>query len=144
METNESVELDAKAVGTQKKKKKKDNPFEPKGFAGSIYVMLHDMVAILAVIVIVLLLAARLVGVSGSSMYPTLVGARESEEAKGDYLILRPDRQLPDGGRQLPPRLRGRRAPVRGAHQRAHGGPQRGRRRLHGHGSCGLLLPHGR
>ena len=89
METNESVELDAKAVGTQKKNKKKDNPFEPKGFAGSIYVMLHDMVAILAVIVIVLLLAARLVGVSGSSMYPTLVGARESEEAKGDYLILR-------------------------------------------------------
>ena len=89
METKEPVDLGGSAAVREEKKKKKDNPFEPKGFAGSIYVMLHDMVAILAMIVIVLLLAARLVGVSGSSMYPTLVGAWESEEAKGDYLILR-------------------------------------------------------
>lgn len=89
MEEKDRLALEAKAVGSERKNKKKDNPFEPKGFAGSVYVMLHDMVAILAVIVVVLVLLARLVGVSGSSMYPTLVGASESSEAKGDYLILR-------------------------------------------------------
>ena len=89
MELNEITGLSAEKTVTEKKKKK-ENPFEPKGFAGSIYVMLHDMVAILAVIVVCFVFLARLVGVSGSSMYPTLVGAsRESEEAKGDYLILR-------------------------------------------------------
>ena len=89
MEQNESTGLSAEKTVTEKKKKK-ENPFEPKGFDGSIYVMLHDMVAILAVIVVCFVFLARLVGVSGSSMYPTLVGApRESEEAKGDYLILR-------------------------------------------------------
>lgn len=71
------------------KAEKKENPFEPKGLAGSVYVMLHDMVCILAVIVVLFVLAARLVGVSGCSMYPTLVGAAESESAKGDYLVLR-------------------------------------------------------
>ena len=89
MEEKESLELEAERVEAGQKNKKKDNPFEPKGFAGSVYVMLHDMVAILAVIVVVLVFLARLVGVSGSSMYPTLVGAQESSEAKGDYLILR-------------------------------------------------------
>ncbi len=89
MEQNEITGLSAEKTVTEKKKKK-ENPFEPKGFAGSIYVMLHDMVAILAVIVVCFVFLARLVGVSGSSMYPTLVGApRESEEDKGDYLILR-------------------------------------------------------
>ncbi len=89
MELNEITGLSAEKTVTEKKNKK-ENPFEPKGFAGSIYVMLHDMVAILAVIVVCFVFLARLVGVSGSSMYPTLVGApRESEEAKGDYLILR-------------------------------------------------------
>lgn len=71
------------------KKQKKEDPFEPKGLAGSIYVVLHDMVCILAVIVVGFVLAARLVGVSGSSMYPTLVGAQESDSAMGDYLVLR-------------------------------------------------------
>lgn len=71
------------------KKEKKQNPFEPKGLAGTIYTMLHDMVCILAVIIVCFVLAARLVGVSGSSMYPTLVGADENTEAMGDYLVLR-------------------------------------------------------
>ena len=70
-------------------KKKKDDPFEPKGIAGTVYFLLHDIVSILAVIVVGFVFAARLVGVSGYSMYPTLVGAKESVEAKGDYLILR-------------------------------------------------------
>ena len=69
-------------------RQKKDNPFEPKGLAGSICVMLHDMVCILAVIVVSFVLAARLVGVSGRSMYPTLVGG-DSDDAMGDYLVLR-------------------------------------------------------
>ena len=71
------------------KKEKKQDPFEPKSLAGTVYVMLHDMVCILAVIVVGFVLAARLVGVSGSSMYPTLVGAESSAEAMGDYLVLR-------------------------------------------------------
>ena len=89
MERTESAPLTGEAKELKAKKKKKESPFEPKGFAGSVYVMLHDMVAILAVIVVCFVFLARLVGVSGSSMYPTLVGARESSEAKGDYLILR-------------------------------------------------------
>lgn len=70
-------------------KKKKDNPFEPRGLAGSVYVTLHDMVSILAVIILLFVFVARLVGVTGSSMYPTLVGAQEKEKTGGDYLILR-------------------------------------------------------
>ena len=73
----------------KKKKEKEDNPFEPKGVAGTAYFLLHDIVAILAVIVVAFVFAARLVGVSGSSMYPTLVGAQEDSNAGGDYLILR-------------------------------------------------------
>lgn len=73
----------------KQKKEKKPNPYEPKGLAGTIYVMLHDMVCMLAVIVVVFVFAARLVGVSGSSMYPTLVGAQERLGTHGDYLVLR-------------------------------------------------------
>ena len=89
MEQNEIAGRPGEQTATERKKKKKENPFEPKGFAGSVYVMLHDMVAILAVIVVCFVFLARLVGVSGSSMYPTLVGARDYSDAKGDYLILR-------------------------------------------------------
>lgn len=71
------------------KMEKAQNPFEPKGVAGTVYTVLHDMVSILAVIVIGFIFAARLVGVSGSSMYPTLVGAEENDGALGDYLLLR-------------------------------------------------------
>lgn len=76
-------------AAVKKKPEKKDNPFEPKGFAGTVYVMLHDMVCMLAVIVVAFVFAARLVGVSGSSMYPTLVGEEKNADAKGDYLVLR-------------------------------------------------------
>ena len=89
MEPNEYAALPGKQTAAGKKKKKKDDPFEPKGLAGSISVMLHDMVSILAVIVVGFVFLARLVGVSGSSMYPTLVGAQDYSDAKGDYLILR-------------------------------------------------------
>ena len=78
-----------KRLSNQEKTEKKPNPFEPKGFAGSVCVMLHDMVCILAVIVVCFVFFARIVGVSGSSMYPTLVGAPDSGETMGDYLILR-------------------------------------------------------
>ncbi len=71
------------------KQEKKPNPFEPKGISGTIYTVLHDIVSILAVIIVGFVFLARLVGVSGSSMYPTLVGAQESSESMGDYLVLR-------------------------------------------------------
>ena len=71
------------------KKKKEPGPFEPKGLSGALYTLLHDMVSILAVIVVGFVFLARLVGVSGSSMYPTLVGAQENDSAMGDYLVLR-------------------------------------------------------
>lgn len=88
MNTNDSAQpIDA--VHLTRKKEKKPNPFEPKGVSGTVYTMLHDMVCILAVIVVGFIFAARLVGVSGISMYPTLVGAKESAEAMGDYLVLR-------------------------------------------------------
>lgn len=89
MDPIERSALDGEQAAAEPELKKKDDPFEPKGVAGSLYVMLHDMVAILAVIVVGFVFLARLVGVSGSSMYPTLVGARDSTEAKGDYLVLR-------------------------------------------------------
>ena len=88
MEPNEISGRSEEQTVTENKKKK-ESPFEPKGFAGSVYVMLHDMVSILAVIVVGFVFLARLVGVSGSSMYPTLVGAQDYSDAKGDYLILR-------------------------------------------------------
>ena len=68
MEENEISGLSAEQTVTKKKKKKKESPFEPKGFAGSIYVMLHDMVSILAVIVVGFVFLARLVGVPGMTM----------------------------------------------------------------------------
>ena len=76
-------------LSEKQKTEKKDNPFEPKGFAGTVYVVLHDMVCILAVIVVSFVFAARLVGVSGYSMYPTLVGAEQGFGTAGDYLVLR-------------------------------------------------------
>ena len=79
----------AELPDAEQKEEKKPNPFEPKGFAGTVYTMFHDMVSILAVIIVCFIFAARLVGVYGSSMYPTLVGAEDSAGAKGDYLLLR-------------------------------------------------------
>ena len=76
-------------LSEKQKTEKKDNPYEPKGFAGTVYVVLHDMVCILAVIVVSFVFAARLVGVSGYSMYPTLVGAEQGFDTAGDYLVLR-------------------------------------------------------
>lgn len=59
---------------------------EPKGLAGSIWVFVHDLVYILAAITLIFTFFARFVGVSGSSMYPTLVGKEGSN--RGDYLAL--------------------------------------------------------
>ncbi|MBQ1410830.1 MAG: signal peptidase I [Oscillospiraceae bacterium] len=72
-----------------RRREKERNPFEPRGFAGTVYTMYHDIVCTLAVIVIVFVLAVRLVGVSGSSMYPTLVGKDNNLDNMGDYLLLR-------------------------------------------------------
>ena len=90
MEENESVEI---KFTKQKKKahreKSEQNPFEATGIAGAVYSMLHDVVCVLAVIVIAFILAVRLVGVSGISMYPTLVGEQDKLGAAGDFLVLR-------------------------------------------------------
>ena len=72
------------------RKKKKESPFEPKGFSGTVYSLLHDLAFILAAVTFVFIFFARIVGVSGSSMYPTLVGGDELNDSKsGDYLILK-------------------------------------------------------
>ena len=72
---------------SKRRKKKKESPFEPKGVSGTVYVLLHDVACILAAITFLFVFAARLVGVSGSSMYPTLVGGEENR-SNGDYLVL--------------------------------------------------------
>lgn len=90
MEENESVELNfSKQKKQRQKAPKEQNPFEPSGIAGSVYSMVHDMACVLAVIVIVFILAVRLVGVSGISMNPTLVGEIPELKTMGDYLVLR-------------------------------------------------------
>lgn len=89
MEENDSAEMRFVKPLKKSKKSKEQNPFEPAGFAGAVYSTLHDMVCVLAVIVIVFVLAARLVGVSGISMYPTLVGENKDFGTTGDYLVLR-------------------------------------------------------
>ena len=84
LNSNETEELKI-----SEKKEKRHNPYEPDGFAGSVYSVVHDVVCILSVIVIMFVFAARLVGVSGISMNPTLVGEDEDMHTGGDYLILR-------------------------------------------------------
>ena len=67
---------------------KKANPFEPKGLAGTVYTIVHDAACILCAVTFLFIFAARIVGVFGSSMYPTLVGQDDASSARGDYLIL--------------------------------------------------------
>ena len=76
-------------VPKRKKAKKAPGPFEAKGLVGTVYSIFHDMVCILSAIAVLFVLVARLVGVSGSSMYPTLIGENENVGNYGDYLILR-------------------------------------------------------
>ncbi len=77
-------------------KKKKPSANEPKGFSGTLYTVMHDVVMILAIITFCFVFLARLVGVSGSSMYPTLVGEEQGYGTKGDYLILESNVLHPD------------------------------------------------
>lgn len=76
-----------KIEAKEKQTKKKD---EPGGLAGSVYMLLHDLLYILGAITIIFVFAIRLVGVKGSSMYPTLVGEnqRNGQTYRGDYLAL--------------------------------------------------------
>lgn len=67
---------------------KKKEAEELKGLSGTLYTVMHDVSVILALITVCFVFFARLVGVNGSSMYPTLVGLNESSGAKGDYLVL--------------------------------------------------------
>ena len=67
---------------------KKKEQEELKGLSGTLYTVMHDVSVILALITICFVFFARLVGVNGSSMYPTLVGENLSAGAKGDYLVL--------------------------------------------------------
>lgn len=60
---------------------------QPQGFAASVWILVHDLVYILAAITLIFTFLVRLVGVSGSSMYPTLVGGHENIN-RGDYLAL--------------------------------------------------------
>ncbi len=63
----------------------------PKGAVGTLYYLLHDLAYILAVITLVFVFVVRLVRVSGSSMYPTLVGEEQTVgigSTRGDYLTL--------------------------------------------------------
>ena len=69
-------------------KKERTKKEEPQGFAASVWTLVHDLVYILAAITLVFTFAVRLVGVSGSSMYPTLVGGEEFAGNRGDYLAL--------------------------------------------------------
>ena len=61
---------------------------EPKGIAGTAYMLIHDFLYVLAIITVVFVFFARLTGVHGSSMFPTLVGAQEEGSLKGDFLVL--------------------------------------------------------
>ena len=83
-----SITSDVLNTPNGSEKKKKYNPFEPTGAAGTIYVLLHDVACLLALITLFFVFVARLVGVSGSSMYPTLVGGDSATGDSGDYLIL--------------------------------------------------------
>ena len=67
---------------------KKKSETEPKGAAGTAFILVHDLLYVLAAITVVFVLFARLTGVHGYSMYPTLVGKSDSGTWKGDYLVL--------------------------------------------------------
>lgn len=69
-------------------RKRKKSPFEPAGASGSVYVLLHDVVMVLAAITFIFVFFFRLVGVSGRSMNQTLIGGNEATRSMGDYLIL--------------------------------------------------------
>lgn len=69
----------------RKKKQKKD---EPKGFAGTVYTLAHDLLYVLAGIVVIFVFFMRLTGVNGPSMRNTLIGVEEGTGREGDYLAL--------------------------------------------------------
>ena len=62
------------------KKKQKEEQEQPKGLAAEIYGILHDFAYILAAVTVIFVFVVRLVGVDGSSMFPTLVNR--------DYMLL--------------------------------------------------------
>ena len=72
----------------EEKNGKKENPFEPKGLSGTVYTVVHDAACIPCAVTFLFIFVARIVGVFGSSMYPTLVGQDSSGGNRGDYLIL--------------------------------------------------------
>lgn len=69
-----------------RKRKKTDDG--PAGLSGTVYTVLHDVVCVLCAVTFLFVFLIRLVGVSGSSMYPTLVGLEEGYGTRGDYLFL--------------------------------------------------------
>ena len=67
--------------------KQNKNPKENAvSFSESVWTLVHDLVYILAAITLIFTFVVRLVGVSSSSMYPTLVG--QESDNRGDYLAL--------------------------------------------------------
>lgn len=76
-EKKAAVQAEKRPGRRRNKKKEKEEKLSP---AAENYAMLHDWVYVLAVLTVIFVFFFRLVGVSGSSMYPTLVDR--------DYLIL--------------------------------------------------------
>ena len=67
--------------GKKNKTQEQETKEQPKGLAAEIYGILHDFAYILAAVTIVFVFLVRLVGVDGSSMFPTLVNR--------DYMLLK-------------------------------------------------------
>ena len=70
------------------RKEKRKQATEPEGISGTVFTLVHDLLYVLAAITVVFVLFARLTGVFGSSMYPTLMGQTDDGSRKGDYLVL--------------------------------------------------------
>ena len=76
------------AAKPEQSAQQKKAPKGPEGFTGTVYTVLHDMILVMAIVTFLFVFLVRLVGVSGSSMYPTLVGQEEGYGTRGDYLFL--------------------------------------------------------
>ena len=77
---SEKQHLEGAADGGMSRRSPKKKEGQPRGAGYEIYMLLHDLVYILAAVTLVFVFAIRLVGVDGDSMYPTLHNS--------DYLAL--------------------------------------------------------
>ena len=61
---------------------------EKKSFAANVYDLFHDVIYLMLAATLIFTFAVRMVGVVGSSMYPTLVGKQSVIQGQGDYVLL--------------------------------------------------------